>query len=1269
MSSVRRVYVEKKPAFAVQAKDLRHELRKYLGVSGLTGVRVLIRYDVENISDDVFEKACKTVFAEPPVDTLYKESFEMAENARAFSVEFLPGQFDQRADSAVQCVKFLNEEEEPVIRSATTYVIEGEVSDEEFEAIKHHCINPVDSREIGMEKPETLVVKFEEPADVAILDGFQDMPEAELKKRYDSLNLAMTFKDFLHIQNYFKSEEHRDPSMTEIRVLDTYWSDHCRHTTFSTELKNVAFTDGYYREPIEGTYQKYLADRAEIFKGREDKFVCLMDLALMAMRKLKKEGKLDDQEESDEINACSIVVPVEIDGKTEEWLVNFKNETHNHPTEIEPFGGAATCLGGAIRDPLSGRTYVYQAMRVTGAADPTVSVKETLKGKLPQKKLVREAAHGYSSYGNQIGLATGYVKEIYHPDYVAKRMEIGAVMGAAPRKDVKRMTSDPGDIIILLGGRTGRDGIGGATGSSKVHTEASIEVCGAEVQKGNAPTERKIQRMFRRPEVSRLIKKCNDFGAGGVSVAIGELADGLNIYLDKVPKKYAGLDGTEIAISESQERMAVVVDPKDVEEFLKYANEENLEAVEVAVVTESPRLVLIWRDKEIVNISRAFLDTNGAHQETDVKAEIPSQENKYFTKPEVTDVKEKWLSMLADLNCCSQKGLVEMFDSSIGAGSVLMPYGGKYQLTETQAMVAKLPVLEGKTDTVTMMSYGFDPYLSSWSPYHGAIYAVIESVSRIVAGGGDFSKIRFTFQEYFRRMTEDPARWSQPFLALLGAYDAQLGFGLPSIGGKDSMSGTFNEIDVPPTLVSFAVDVASDKTMITPELKKAGNKLVLLKIERDAYDLPDYEKIMDQYHKFFEDVKAGRIVSAYALDGNGLAAAVSKMAFGNHKGVKIDAQVAKEDLFAADFGSIVAEVPADKVAELTIAGVVVGEVEDDAVLSYGDVKVTMEEALTAWKGTLEKVFKTVSGAEKNDGPAPESIEAQQAADGGTIDENGCYHAGSVYVCKHKVAKPRVFIPVFPGTNCEYDCTKAFERAGAEVDVKVFKNLTAEDIRDSVNIFAKAIDQAQIIMFPGGFSAGDEPDGSAKFFATAFQNAKMKEAVTRLLEERDGLALGICNGFQALIKLGLVPYGKITGQTPDSPTLTYNTIGRHISKMVYTKVVTNKSPWLAQAELGATYCSPASHGEGRFVASEEWIKKLYENGQIATRYVDADGNVQLNDEEWNVNGSYYAIEGITSPDGRVLGKMAHAERRGDSVAINIFGEQDMKIFESGVAYFK
>ena len=1250
MSSVRRVYVEKKPAFAVQAKDLRHELRKYLGVSGLTGVRVLIRYDVENISDDVFEKACKTVFAEPPVDTLYKESFEMAENARVFSVEFLPGQFDQRADSAVQCVKFLNEEEEPVIRSATTYVIEGEVSDEEFEAIKHHCINPVDSREIGMEKPETLVAKFEEPADVAILDGFQDMPEAELKKRYDSLNLAMTFKDFLHIQNYFKSEEHRDPSMTEIRVLDTYWSDHCRHTTFSTELKNVAFTDGYYREPIEGTYQKYLADRAEIFKGREDKFVCLMDLALMAMRKLKKEGKLDDQEESDEINACSIVVPVEIDGKTEEWLVNFKNETHNHPTEIEPFGGAATCLGGAIRDPLSGRTYVYQAMRVTGAADPTVSVKETLKGKLPQKKLVREAAHGYSSYGNQIGLATGYVKEIYHPDYVAKRMEIGAVMGAAPRKDVKRMTSDPGDIIILLGGRTGRDGIGGATGSSKVHTEASIEVCGAEVQKGNAPTERKIQRMFRRPEVSRLIKKCNDFGAGGVSVAIGELAAGLKVDLDKVPKKYEGLDGTELAISESQERMAVVVDPKDVKEFLQYAAEENLEAVEVAVVTEEPRLVLNWRGKDIVNISRAFLDTNGAHQETKVVVDIPSQEDDYLKPVKVTDVRGKWLKTLADLNECSQKGLVERFDGSIGAGSVYMPYGGKYQLTETQSMVAKLPVLKGSCDTVTMMSYGFDPYLSSWSPYHGAIYAVTDSVAKIVAAGGDFSKIRFTYQEYFRRMTEDPERWSQPFAALLGAYEAQMGFGLPSIGGKDSMSGTFEHIDVPPTLCSFAIDVAKEGDIITPELKNDGDVLVRFDIKKNQYDLPDFEQVKALYSAIHELIQKKAIVSAYVLDANGLVPALSKMAFGNKLGFEISADVKEDDLFAPAYGCIVAEVPADKLSEITTAYTRVGTVKDNGKFTYKEVSINVEEALSVWADTLEGVFPTKASKET------------------TPVESKLYEAPSVHVCKNKVAKPTVFIPVFPGTNCEYDSAKAFERAGADTIVKVFKNLDAESIRESVDEFEKAINQAQIIMFPGGFSAGDEPDGSAKFFATAFRNAKMKEAVEKLLNERDGLALGICNGFQALIKLGLVPNGKITGQDAQSPTLTFNTINRHISKMVYTKVVSNLSPWLANAELGGVYCNPASHGEGRFVAPKEWLDKLFANGQVATQYCDLDGNVSM-DEEWNINGSYMAIEGITSPDGRCFGKMAHSERRGDSVAINIYGEQDIKIFESGVKYFK
>ena len=1249
---VKRVYVEKKPEFAVQAKELRHEVKSYLGIKTVKNVRVLIRYDVENLSDATFERACNGVFAEPPVDVLYREDFPREESDHIFSVEFLPGQFDQRADSAVQCVQFIKEDELPVIKTATTYVIEGVISEEEMEAIKAHCINPVDSRETGLEKPETLVTKFEEPADVKIFDGFKDMPEAELKELYSSLGLAMTFKDFQHIQNYFKGEEHRDPSMTEIRVLDTYWSDHCRHTTFSTELTEVSFGDGDYKKPMEDTYKEYLQTHSEIFKGREDKFVCLMDLALMAMRKLKKEGKLQDQEESDEINACSIVVPVEVDGVEEEWLVNFKNETHNHPTEIEPFGGAATCLGGAIRDPLSGRTYVYQAMRVTGAADPTVSVKETMKGKLPQKKLVRSAAHGYSSYGNQIGLATGLVKEIYHPDYVAKRMEIGAVMGAAPRRAVIRENSDPGDIIILLGGRTGRDGCGGATGSSKVHTEESIETCGAEVQKGNAPTERKIQRMFRREEVSKLIKKCNDFGAGGVSVAIGELADGLQINLDKVPKKYAGLDGTEIAISESQERMAVVVDPKDVDEFLGYAKEENLEAVKVAVVTEDPRLVLSWRGKEIVNISRAFLNTNGAHQETTVKVDIPSREDTILKKQvEVGDVKEKWLDTLKDLNVCSQKGLVEMFDGSIGAGSVFMPHGGKYQMTETQSMVAKLPVMHGKCDTVTMMSYGFDPYLSSWSPYHGAVYAVTESMAKIVACGGDYSKIRFTFQEYFRRMTEDPERWSQPFAALLGAYKAQIAYGLPSIGGKDSMSGTFEHIDVPPTLVSFAVDIAKEGDIITPELKKAGNKLVWMKIEKDEYELPVYEQVMDQYGKFADDIHNGKIVSAYALDRHGVIAAVSKMAFGNGMGVKIEHSMDARELFAPAFGDIVAEVPADKVGELSISYTVIGEVTDDAKFAFGNTEITLKEAEDAWTGTLEQVFRTVS-----DEASDEKVESP------------LYDTKDIVICGHKIAQPTVFIPVFPGTNCEYDSAKAFERAGAKVITKVFRNMDAADIVDSVNTFEKEIAKSQIIMFPGGFSAGDEPDGSAKFFATAFQNAKLKEAVEKLLNERDGLVLGICNGFQTLVKLGLVPYGEVVGQTPDSPTLTYNTIGRHISKMVYTKVVTNKSPWLQGAELGGVYTNPASHGEGRFVASEEWLDKLFANGQVATQYCDLDGNVSM-DEEWNVNGSYRAIEGITSPDGRVLGKMAHSERRADSVAINIYGEQDMKIFESGVKYFK
>ncbi len=1265
MGEVRRIYVEKKEPFAVKARELHEEIGNFLGIR-TEGVRVFIRYDVENISQEVFEQACRTVFSEPPVDRLYHETIQIPEGARVFSVEFLPGQFDQRADSALQCVQFLKEDEEPIIRTAVTYMILGNITEEEFARIKGYCINPVDSRETGGEKPKTLATLFQEPADVALMQDFIEMGEEELKKLYDSLSLAMTFKDFLHIQNYFREDEKREPSITEIRVLDTYWSDHCRHTTFSTELKDVEFGEGYYRTPIETAYRSYLDTREEIFAGREDKYICLMDLALMAMRKLKKEGKLQDMEESEEINACSVVVPVEMDydgrRETEEWLVFFKNETHNHPTEIEPFGGAATCLGGAIRDPLSGRGYVYQAMRVTGAADPTVPVADTLKGKLPQKRLVKGAASGYSSYGNQIGLATGFVKEIYHPGYVAKRMEIGAVMGAAPRRNVVRGTSDPGDIIILLGGRTGRDGCGGATGSSKVHTEQSIETCGAEVQKGNAPTERKIQRLFRRREVSSLIKKCNDFGAGGVSVAIGELADGLTVDLDKVPKKYAGLDGTELAISESQERMAVVVAPQDVERFLGYAGEENLEAVEVAVVTEEPRLVLTWRGKKIVDLKRAFLDTNGAHQEASVRVEIPDERENYFEKPAVPavaaaleekDIKKAWLTLLNDLNVCSQKGLVEMFDASIGAGSVLMPYGGKHQLTETQTMVAKLPVLEGRTDAVTMMGYGFDPYLSSWSPYHGAVYAVVESMAKIVASGGDAAGIRFTFQEYFRRMTSDPSRWSQPFSALLGAYDAQVGFGLPSIGGKDSMSGTFNDIDVPPTLVSFAVDMARQGDIVTPELKKAGNKLIRFEIEKDEFDIPVYDEAAKLYGFVTSLMRKGLVASAYALDAKGVAAALAKMAFGNRLGAAIGAEVAPESLFENGLGDILAEVRGEALALIEEAGVgftLIGTVTEDPVIACGGMSLPLSEALEAWTSRLERVYPTKAGKEK------------------TALAGDCYQADKVYVCKNKVARPTVFIPVFPGTNCEYDSAKAFSEAGADVVTKVFRNLTPSDIRDSVEEFEKAIAQAQIIMFPGGFSAGDEPDGSAKFFATAFRNAKLQEAVMDLLNKRDGLALGICNGFQALVKLGLVPYGEILGQKEDSPTLTFNTIGRHISKMVYTKVVSNKSPWLQEAVLGEVYCVPASHGEGRFVAPQEWLDRLFANGQVATRYSDQEGNVSM-DEEYNVNGSYMAIEGITSPDGRCFGKMAHAERRGEGVALNIYGNQDMGLFRSGVAYFR
>ncbi len=1251
MNTVRRIYVEKKPEYSIKAGELLSEMEGYLNIHA-DQVRVLIRYDIENLTDATYQKALGTVFSEPPVDNVYEEHFPHNESDYCFSVEYLPGQFDQRADSAEQCVKLLNDSEEPIIKSATTYVISGTLTESQKEAICQHCINPVDSRLTDEVKPATLAEHFDEPADVIVFDGFMDMAEASLKELYSSLGLAMTFADFKHIQRYFHDDEKRNPTMTEIRVLDTYWSDHCRHTTFATELKDITFDDGYYRPLIEGAFQQYLADHKEQYASRNDKFVCLMDIGTLAGKHLKKAGYLDDQEPSDEINACSIVVPVVIDGNEEEWLINFKNETHNHPTEIEPFGGAATCLGGCIRDPLSGRTYVYQAMRVTGAADPTKPLNETLAGKLPQRKIVTTAAHGYSSYGNQIGLATGLVNEVYHPNYVAKRMEIGAVIAAAPRRAVQRLTSDPGDIIILLGGRTGRDGIGGATGSSKSHTTQSLTACGAEVQKGNAPTERKIQRLFRREEVSKIIKKCNDFGAGGVSVAIGELADGLQINLDRVPKKYAGLDGTELAISESQERMAVVVDPNNVDQMLKYADEENLEATVVATVTEEPRMVISWRGKEIVNLSRRFIDTNGAHQETTVSVHIPSQEEPHTTiNTQESDIKTLWLNTLSDLNVCSQKGLVEMFDSSIGAGSVVMPFGGKYQLTPTQCMIGKLPLLDGKCDTVTLMSYGMDPYQMSWSPFHGAVYAVVSSVAKIAAAGGDVSRIRLTFQEYFKKLGTDPYRWGEPFTALLGAYNAQMGLKLPAIGGKDSMSGTFNDIDVPPTLCSFAVGISDLAHVVTPEFKQAGSKLVLLDIKRDAYQMPDYADALTQYAALHRAIESKQVRAAYALGFGGIIEAVSKMAFGNKLGVKLTTTA---DLAAANYGNIVVEV--EKAEGLPFRCHTIGEVSDKTCFEAGGQCIAIDEALAAWQRTLEGVFPTRSSQ----------------ADGNTPIDNALYEAKNPlthtqFNIQHS-AKPHVFIPAFPGTNCEYDSARAFNRAGAESEIIVFRNQNGQQIRESVDAYVDAIRRSQIIMIPGGFSAGDEPEGSAKFITSVFRNPRIADAVMELLQKRDGLMLGICNGFQALVKLGLVPYGEIGPQAADAPTLTFNTIGRHQSKMAYTRVSSNLSPWLQRAELGATYVIPISHGEGRFVAPQEWIDRLFKNGQVATQYVDHQGRPTM-DEEFNMNGSFCAIEGITSPDGRVFGKMGHSERRSKGSALNIYGNDDQQIFESGVQYFK
>ena len=1239
MSNVRRVYVEKKPAFAVKAKELKHEIKHYLGISTVTAVRELIRYDVENISDEVFEKACKTVFAEPPVDDLYLEKFDVAEGARVFSVEFLPGQFDQRADSAVQCVQFLDENAAPIIRSATTYVIEGTVTDAEFEAIKHHCINPVDSRETGLEKPETLVTVFPDPEDVKIFDGFKDMAEADLKELYASLNLAMTFKDFQHIQKYFKNEEKRDPSMTEIRVLDTYWSDHCRHTTFSTELTSVKFDEGDYKAPIEKTYEEYLDAHKNMYKGRDDKFVCLMDLALMAMKKLKAEGKLADQEESDEINACSIVVPVDVDGKEEEWLINFKNETHNHPTEIEPFGGAATCIGGAIRDPLSGRSYVYGAMRVTGAADPLTPVSETIPGKLPQRKIVTTAAAGYSSYGNQIGLATGIVDEIYHPGYAAKRMEIGAVIAAAPAENVRRERPDPGDVVILLGGNTGRDGIGGATGSSKAHTQQSVETCGSEVQKGNAPEERKLQRLFRNGEASRLIKRCNDFGAGGVSVAIGELADGLEIDLNAVPKKYEGLDGTELAISESQERMAVVVEAKDAARFLDLAATENLNAVPVAVVTERPRLVMNWNGKKICDISREFLNSNGAAKHMDAAAEKAQGYGKTVTG----DFAENFLAVASDLNTCSKRGLSERFDSTIGAGTVLMPFGGKYQLTPVQAMVQKISVEKKHTDDCSFMAFGYNPFITSASPYHGAYLAVVESVCKLIASGASFEDTYLTFQEYFERLGKDPKRWGKPLAALLGAFRAQTELGIGAIGGKDSMSGSFEKLDVPPTLVSFAVTTGKTGEVVSPEFKAAGHKVCLLTPAYDENGLPETASLLETFDTVTKLLRSGKAVAAYTPGMGGVAEAVMKMGFGNGFGFAFDDALTLDELFGYAYGSFVLEM-----ADGTV-GKGLGVTTADGSFSYRGEALPQAQVLGAYEDKLESVYACNI-------PTP----AQSM-------ETFSYVASERKAPAVKVAKPKVLIPAFPGTNCEYDSAKAVRDAGAEPEIIVINNLSADGIARSVERFAEELKTAQMVFIPGGFSGGDEPDGSGKFITAFFRNAAVNEGVTALLEQRDGLMCGICNGFQALIKLGLVPYGKIIDTDETCPTLTFNNISRHQSRIVRTRVASNKSPWLSLTNVGDVYNVPISHGEGKFLASEALIRRLAANGQIATQYVDLDGNATA-DVHFNPNGSLYAIEGITSPDGRVFGKMGHAERVGPCLYRNIPGNYDLGLFDAAKDYF-
>jgi phosphoribosylformylglycinamidine synthase len=1253
MMNIKRIFVEKKDGFNIEATSLTKELKEHLSISNLDSIRILYRYDIENISDDIYNLARKTIFSEPPVDKVFDEEISFNENDKFFSIEYLPGQYDQRADSASQCIQILTQGERPSVKYAKVVVVSGSISDSDFKKIKHYLINPVDSREATNLKPTTLVDETFIPEDVADIESFISMDENSLNLLLKTMGFAMDLDDLKFCQNYFRDDEKRNPTITEMRILDTYWSDHCRHTTFLTTITDVEFETGKISNKIKETYEQYLKDREYVYEERiQKKEINFMDIATLAMKKLKKEGKLAGLDESEEINACSIEVKVDIDGKDEDWLVMFKNETHNHPTEIEPFGGAATCLGGAIRDPLSGRSYVYQAMRVTGSGDPRLPIDETIEGKLPQRKITTESAHGYSSYGNQIGLSTGLVDEIYHPGYVAKRMEIGAVLAAVPKFNVVRERPTPGDVVILLGGKTGRDGCGGATGSSKAHTEDSIITCGAEVQKGNAPEERKIQRLFRNPDVTRMIKRCNDFGAGGVSVAVGELADGLEMNLDAIPKKYEGLDGTELAISESQERMACVVTKENEIAFKEAVAKENLEASTIAEVKEQKRIKMYWRGKTIVNISREFLDSNGATKHSKVKIVEPTTVG-YFNKNIASDIKSDWMSMLANLNVASKKGLVERFDNCVGAATVNYPFGGKYQLTPIESMTAKIPTLKEETTTGTIMSYGYDPFISSWSPFHGAVYAVVESVSKIIAAGGNYKSVWFSFQEYFERLGDNPTRWGKPMAALLGAYYAQSQFERAAIGGKDSMSGSFKDLDVPPTLVSFAVDTTHIKNIISPEFKSANSKVIYIPVHHDENSLPDFELLKSNYETVSELVKQGSVNAIHTVRGNGIAEAISKMTFGNKIGFVFAEEFDNSKLFQPAFGGLIIELkeevnPLEYFAQNNF--IHLGKTTSEEKIIIGNIEINLEEAIATWSEPLEDIF-------------PTKVECKDS-----VFSDYKYESKNIYVAKNKIAKPRVLIPVFPGTNSEYDSAKAFENAGGISSIIPVRNLTPKMLEETISELADSIRQSQIVFIPGGFSAGDEPEGSGKFIAAMFRNPQIKDSVMELLKNRDGLILGICNGFQALIKLGLVPYGEISEIDETTPTLTFNKIGRHVSKIVYAKTVSNLSPWLSNVDVDSVQAVPISHGEGRFVANTEWLDKLKTNGQIATQYVDYEGKPTM-DVFFNPNTSDFAVEGITSPDGRVFGKMGHNERLGNFVGQNIPGNKKIKLFEAGVEYFR